>query len=175
MFGGETALEDGDLGANLERFAMTSILMVCMGNICRSPMAQTVAQKLAAETNIWGDLKFDSAGTHAFTSGQRPDRRAMLALSNRGYEMVHTFSRRVAQQDFEAYDLILAMDLNNLNALERVCPSVYQGKLRLLLSFAEGLKVTEIPDPYYGNAEGFERVLDLCEAGARGLIKHYIL
>ena len=154
---------------------MTKLLMVCMANICRSPMACSVAQKLAADTNLSHQLKFESAGTHAYHLGEKPDRRTEIALSSRGYELVRTRSRRVSAKDFEEFDLILAMDASNLTELRRLCPPSHLAKLRLLLDFAEGLNETEIPDPYFGNAEGFERVLDLCEAGAKGLIKHYTL
>ena len=149
--------------------------MVCMANICRSPMACSVAQKLAADTNLSHQLKFESAGTHAYHLGEKPDRRAEMALSSRGYELVRMRSRRISPKDFEDFDLILAMDASNLAELRRLCPPYHLAKLRLLLDFAQGLNETEIPDPYFGNAEGFERVLDLCEAGARGLIKHYAL
>jgi len=159
----------------IEFTVMPDVLIVCMANICRSPMASSVARKLTADASLSHQFKFDSAGTHAHHLGEWPDRRAEFALSSRGYELVRTRSRRVSAKDFEEFDLILAMDASNLTELRRLCPPSHLAKLRLLLDFAEGLKVTEIPDPYYGNAEGFERVLDLCEAGARGLIKHYTL
>ncbi len=130
---------------------------------------------MATEARLFDSLEFDSAGTHAHHLGEKPDRRAEMVLSSRGYELVRTRSRRVSAKDFEVFDLILAMDTGNLTELRRLCPPSQLTKLRLLLSFAEGLNVTEIPDPYYGNAEGFERVLDLCEAGAKGLIRHYTL
>ncbi|HAL39696.1 MAG TPA: phosphotyrosine protein phosphatase [Polaromonas sp.] len=154
---------------------MTKLLMVCMGNLCRSPMAQTVAEKLAADAGLSQQLKLDSAGTHAPHLGERPDPRVEVTLSRRGYEMGRIRSRRIAPQDFQHFDLILAMDASNLAELQRLCPLAHLSKLRLFLDFAEGLNETEVPDPYYGNSEGFERVLDLCEAGASGLIKHYTL
>lgn len=154
---------------------MTNLLMVCMGNICRSPMAQIVAQKLAADAMLSQQLKFDSAGTHAHRLGAPPDRRAEVALIRHGYEMGRIRSRRITPQDFQHFDLILAMDASNLTDLRRLCPPEHSNKLRLLLDFAEGLNETEVPDPYYGNAQGFERVLELCEAGAMGLIKRYAL
>ena len=164
-----------EIACTVESIVMPNVLVVCMANICRSPMACSVVQKLAADAGLSHQLKFDSAGTHAHHLGEKPDRRAEFALSHRGYELIRTRSRRVSAKDFEDFDLILAMDASNLTELRRLCPPSHLAKLRLLLDFAEGLKVTEIPDPYYGNAEGFERVLDLCEAGARGLIKHYTL
>jgi protein-tyrosine phosphatase len=135
-------------------------------------MAQVVAQKLATDSQRSQQLKFDSAGTHAHHLGERPDPRALIALSRRGYDVGRSRSRRIVLQDFQDFDLILAMDSNNLVDLNRMCPPEHLNKLRLFLEFAEGLNETEVPDPYYGNAEGFERVLDLCEAGASGFIKH---
>ena len=152
---------------------MTKLLMVCMGNICRSPMAQSVAQKLAADAMLLNHLKIDSAGTHAARVGERPDRRAEAALLNRGYEMGRIRSRRITSQDFHNFDMILAMDASNLADLRRICPPEHLGKLHMFLDFAEGRRDSDIPDPYYGNAQGFEHVLDLCEAGARGLMKRY--
>ena len=154
---------------------MKNLLMVCMGNVCRSPMAQTVAQKLAADAGLSQQLKFASAGTHASRLGERPDPRVELALSRNGYTLGHIRSRRIVQHDFQHFDLILAMDASNLAELRRLCPPGQLSKLRLFLEFTEGLNETEVPDPYYGNAAGFERVLELCEAGASGLIKHYTL
>ena len=134
-------------------------------------MAQTIAQKLAADASLSRQLKFDSAGTHAARLGSRPDPRVEAALSRHGYAVGRIRSRKIAPQDFQHFDLILAMDASNLADLQRLCPPEHSSKLRLFLDFAEELNETEVPDPYYGNAEGFERVLHLCEAGARALIK----
>ena len=141
-----------------------------MANICRSPMACAVAQQLAREAGRGSELLFESAGTHAEQRGQRADARARSVLSGRRYAMADTRSRRVAPQDFERFDLILAMDEGNLAALREQCPPQHQHKLRLLLAFAPDSGVAEVPDPYYGNLAGFERVLDLCEAGVRGML-----
>ena len=157
---------------------MTRILMICMGNICRSPMAQAVSQHIAKEaaathrSAVLDALEFSSAGTHAHHAGEKPDPRAVAVLAKRGYAVGNIRSRRVTDQDFQKYDLILAMDRVNLAALKKVCPPAHATKLRLFLEFAQDATgELEIPDPYYGNAAGFERVLDLCEAGARGLVR----
>lgn len=152
---------------------MTNLLMVCMGNICRSPMAQAVAEKLTADARLSRQLTFDSAGTHAPRLGERPDPRAAATLLRHGYSAGHIRSRRIAPHDFQGFDLILAMDATNLADLRRLCPPAHLHKLRLFLDFAPGLNTADVPDPYYGNAAGFERVLDLCEAGAKGLITRY--
>lgn len=150
---------------------MTKILMVCMGNICRSPMARAVAQQMAQDAGYAQEFEFDSAGTLAQHAGERADPRARTVLLSRDYEPGNTRARRVNDQDFERFDLILAMDQTNLAALQRLCPAQHLSKLHLLLEFAPSAGVNEVPDPYYGNLAGFERVLDLCEAGVRGLIK----
>ena len=152
---------------------MKNVLMVCMGNICRSPMAQAVARKLASDAKLSQHLKFDSAGTHAHYVSERPDPRAVATLSRRGYDVGRTRSRRITQADFQNFDMILAMDMNNLAELRRVCPAEHLQKLKLFLEFCGESEVAvgaEVPDPYYGNPEGFEKVLDLCEAGAKGLV-----
>lgn len=135
-------------------------------------MAQTVVQKLAQDAGLSQQLKIESAGTHAHHAGERPDPRAQAALASRNYKMGRIRSRRVVASDYQRFDLILAMDSDNLSELQSHCPPEHGGKLRLFLAFAEGLAETDVPDPYYGNAAGFARVLDLCEAGGRGLIKH---
>lgn len=145
--------------------------MVCMGNICRSPMAQAVGQKLAEDANLSPHVKFYSAGTHTPHAGMRPDPRAEEVLLRRGYATGRHRSRKIEPVDFENFDLILAMDARNLSDLQKICPAQHVSKVRLLMDFAEGLAGTEVPDPYYGNIEGFERVLDLCEAGVQGLLK----
>jgi protein-tyrosine phosphatase len=154
---------------------MAQLLMVCMGNICRSPMAQVVGRNLAAINSLREAIFFDSAGTHVGQSGLRPDRRAEAALVRRGYEMCRIRSRAVMPQDFQKFQLILSVDMSTLSHLRRLCPPVHQGKLGALLDYAEGVDETNIPDPYYGSAKGFERTLELCEAGIAGLIKHYTL
>jgi len=157
------------VGASIEFRAMTHVLMVCMANVCRSPMACVVAQQLARNAGRANQLQFDSAGTHA-SSGKRMDARAQAVLRKHQYTPPKTRSRLVTAQDFERFDLILVMDEANLAALQRQCPASRQDKLGLLLSFAPELGLTEVPDPYYGDLAGFERVLSLCEAAAHGLL-----
>ena len=136
-------------------------------------MAQAIARRIARDAGRSKDFEFDSAGTFAQRTGERADPRARSVLLSRNYEPGNKRARRVNDQDFERFDLILAMDQTNLADLQRLCPPQYLGKLRLLLEFAPAADVDEVPDPYYGNLAGFERVLDLCEAGAQGLIKAY--
>jgi protein-tyrosine phosphatase len=147
-----------------------SILLVCMGNICRSPTAEGVLRTFAEREGLSASLEIDSAGTHGYHVGEPPDSRASAAAKRRGYDLSRLRARRVNESDFRHYDYILAMDRENLTALRRVCPEEYRHKLGLFLDHAIDSEVEEVPDPYYGGDAGFERVLDLVEDAARGLI-----
>lgn len=151
---------------------MTHILMVCTANICRSPMAQMVGAHLAEKAGLGGRVHFESAGTQAGRFSEPPDPRTRAALQKRDYPVGKKRSRRVKPDDFTRFDLILAMDQSNMDDLLRDCPAEYQHKLRLFLAFAPELELREVPDPYFGGPQGFDRVLDLCEAAAAGLIRH---
>lgn len=146
--------------------------MVCMGNICRSPMAERVAAQLVAQARLSRACSFASAGTHSAHYKEPPDPRALAVLTRRGYAPGKGRSRPITDKDFAQFDLILAMDQSNMKELRRKCPGEHVHKLRLFLEFAPETGITEVPDPYYGAEQGFERVLDLCEAGSRGLIAH---
>ena len=142
-----------------------------MGNICRSPTAQGVFERLVEDAGLAHQVEIDSAGTHAYHVGEPPDQRATLAASNRDVDLTPQRARRVHAGDFEAFDYILAMDRSNLEDLQAICPLHLQERVRLLLDFAEDGASGDVPDPYYGGAQGFERVLDMVEDGARGLLK----
>jgi protein-tyrosine phosphatase len=150
---------------------MLKILIVCKANICRSPMAQAVLLKFADDAGLKRKLKVDSAGTHAGRISEKMDARAKNALSARGYAAGKDRSRKVTDKDFESYELVLAMDQSNLADLQQICPSHLTHKVQSFMAYAQQA-ANEVPDPYFGNAQGFERVLDLCEAGARGVIAH---
>lgn len=142
---------------------MTRYLIVCKANICRSPMALSIALKLVHALGLTQQLLFDSAGTHA-GGNQKPDPRAVAALVKKGYQPPLFRSRRVASKDFELFDAILAMDLANLEHLQKICPPHYLYKLHLLLD-------GDVPDPYYGPSAGFDHVLTLCERGITSWIQ----
>lgn len=148
------------------------ILFVCLGNICRSPTAEVVFRTVAAREAPDIVLEIDSAGTAGYHVGELPDRRTRQAAARRGYDLSELRARVVEPQDFERFDLILAMDRENLRALERRSPPHTRDRLRLFLEFAPQTGISEVPDPYYGGANGFEDVLDLIEAASRGLLEH---
>jgi protein-tyrosine phosphatase len=148
----------------------TRLLFVCMGNICRSPTAEGVVRAYVERAGLLGEVELDSAGTHGYHVGNPPDRRAQEAALARGYDLSGLRARKVAGVDFVRFDRILAMDRENLNLLREACPKEHRHKLQLFLEYAEGYPEEEVPDPYYGGAAGFERVLDLVEDAARGLV-----
>jgi low molecular weight protein-tyrosine phosphatase len=148
------------------------ILFVCLGNICRSPTAEVVFRAVASREAPDIAVEIDSAGTAAYHVGEPPDRRTRQAAARRGYDLSALRARVVEAGDFDRFDLILAMDRENLRALERRAPAGTRERLRLFLEFAPEAGVSEVPDPYYGGANGFEDVLDLIEAASRGLIQH---
>ena len=147
-----------------------AILMVCMGNICRSPTAEGVFRRLAEEAGILDRMVIDSAGTHGYHVGAEPDTRAQEAARGRGYDLSRLRARQVTQRDFVEFDYILAMDRENLASLKRSCPSEHQHKLRLYLSYSHRYPNLEVPDPYYGGRQGFDQVLDMVEDAAQGLL-----
>ena len=138
------------------------VLMVCTGNICRSPSAEGVFRELARRENL--KIEVQSAGTHDYHVGEAPDRRAIAHAKKRGYDISSLRARQVTKEDFAKFDLLLAMDHGHLRILERLCPPEHRRKLRL---FAQG---QEVPDPYYGGAEHFEAALDLIEEAATRLL-----
>lgn len=148
------------------------LLFVCMGNICRSPTAEGVFRKVWMERAPELSIYIDSAGTHAYHVGHPPDPRAQRAALRRGVDLSAQRARRVAEQDFERFDLVLAMDRLNVELLKELSPSEYHERIRLFLEFAPHLGRLEVPDPYYGGSNGFEHVLDLVEEASAGLLEH---
>jgi protein-tyrosine phosphatase len=145
------------------------ILCVCMGNICRSPTAEAVLREMARRTAPNWSLQVDSAGTHGYHVGDPPDARAISAAARRGYDLSGLRARQLTAKDFSSFDLLLAMDEQNLAAMRRFG----EGRVELLLDYAPQLGVREVPDPYYGGVEDFERVLDWVEIAARGVISSF--
>jgi len=154
----------------IEYKGKVSVLFVCMGNICRSPTAEGVFRHFVEEAGLGDSVAVDSAGTHAYHINEPADRRAQAAAERRGYSMTHIRARRVRADDFERFEYIIAMDRDNLSNLIDQADAEHHEKIRLFLEYSSG-KETEVPDPYYGGAAGFERVLDLIEDASRGLLE----
>ena len=146
------------------------ILFVCLGNICRSPTAEAVLRHLASVQSLAG-LEIDSAGTGNYHVGHAPDPRTITAARRRGLDMRGLRARQIERADFLNFDLILAMDRQNLIDCERLAPTPRRARLQLFLEFAPDCGYAEVPDPYEGDAADFERVLDLAEAGCRNLLE----
>jgi len=151
------------------------ILFVCLGNICRSPTAEAVLRRLLASEAPELQVQVASAGLGSWHIGEPPDSRAQSAAKRRGVDMSTIRARQISRDDFARYDLILAMDRQNLIELQRLAPAGYRERVRLFLEFGDADEIDEldeVPDPYYGADAGFERVLDLAESAARGLLAH---
>lgn len=146
------------------------VLMCCMGNICRSPMAQGAFERLVKEAGLAKEILIDSAGTHAYHVGEAPDERAQETTARRAIDISGQRARQVERADFERFDYVLAMDRQNYAALRRLCPPGQSQKLRLFLDFAPHMGEEEVPDPYYGGQSGFDRVFELVDAAGRGLL-----
>jgi len=147
------------------------ILLVCMGNICRSPSAEGVVKHLLRNNKMDHEINVDSAGTHAYHAGEPPDPRAQRAAQRRGIDLSRLRARRIAQADFEEFDLILAMDRENLEELHSACPERHRHKIELFMRYARSFEADEVPDPYYGGEKGFDVVLDMVEDAAQGLLE----
>lgn len=156
----------------MDRKLKIRVLFCCMGNICRSPTAEAVFRVRVKEAGLAQQITIDSAGTHDYHIGDAPDPRTQRAAKQRGYDMSQLRGRQVVSEDFIHFDYVLAMDEANLAILQRLRPHGVQGHLGLFLEFAEHHREREVPDPYYGGADGFERVLDMVEDAAEGLLRH---
>jgi protein-tyrosine phosphatase len=146
------------------------VLFVCFGNICRSPTAEGVFRHLLAQEAPDLRVEVDSAGTAGYHIGHPPDLRSQRAAHARGIDLSGLRARQVTAEDFLRFDLILAMDRDNLQELAAMRPAESRARVRLFLEYAPELGRTEMPDPYYGDARGFEEVLNLAAAASRGLI-----
>ncbi|GAB4212775.1 MAG: low molecular weight protein-tyrosine-phosphatase [Rhodoferax sp.] len=149
-----------------------SLLFVCMGNICRSPTAHAVMQARVDAAGLTQRVRVDSAGTHAYHVGEPPDARAQVHARQRGYDLSRLRARAVTAGDYARFDLVLAMDWDNLALLQADCPPAYEPRLRRLTEFCLQFDSPVVPDPYYGGDAGFEHVLDLIEDASLGLLRH---
>lgn len=147
-----------------------SVLFVCLGNICRSPTVEGVTRHVLAGSAASDRIIVDSAGTANYHIGKPPDRRAQRAATARGFDLSGLKARQVEPEDYRRFDLILAMDRDNLFELQACRPANASAALGLFLEYAGHPSEIEVPDPYYGGAEGFEQVLDLAFGAARLLV-----
>jgi protein-tyrosine phosphatase len=146
------------------------VLLVCMGNICRSPTAEGVVRAYIKNNGLGNIVEVDSAGTHGYHVGEAPDSRTQRAALARGYNLSQLRARKVARQDLDYFDLILAMDKSNLDNLRRMSPPEMHDRIRLFMDYARNFDDDEVPDPYYGLGHGFDLVLDMVEDAAQGLV-----
>ena len=158
---------------------MVKVLFVCLGNICRSPTAEGVFTALINREGLSDVVSVDSAGTGAWHVGDQPDRRAQAAAKTRGYDLSTQRARQIKETDFLDFDYIIAMDSQNHSDLSMKAPTNALDRIHMFLSFAPKKGITDVPDPYYGGADGFNHVLDLIEAASLGLLhdmrkRHFI-
>ena len=150
---------------------MVKVLFVCMGNICRSPTAHGVFRDLVRKEGLDQHIEIDSAGTHAYHVGNSPDSRSQQTARNRGVDLSDLRARQVSSGDFDSYDYVVAMDQENYISLSQQCPDHLLDRIYLFMDFAPDARTREVPDPYYGGAQGFERVFDLVESASGGLLE----
>lgn len=148
------------------------ILFVCLGNICRSPLSQGIFRVLVEQAGMADKVSVDSAGTHGHFTGHAPDPRAQAVARAQGIDISSHRARAIQREDFYACDYIIAMDRENYCQLRQMSPPEQAHKIRLLLDFAPDVGETEVPDPYYGTADGFEKVCHLLARGGEGLLAH---
>ena len=146
--------------------------MVCTANICRSPIAQGLLRHLLDLKGLNGLITVDSAGTHIFQKGLSPDVRAQQVAEQYGIDLSGLRSRNIRLQDFSTYDSILAMDKDNYRILQEICPEEHRHKISLVMDFAPQSAETEVPDPYFSNIAGFERVFSMLEVAINGVVEH---
>ena len=150
---------------------MIRILLVCLGNICRSPTAEGILRQKIHQAGLAHRVSLDSAGTGPWHVGKPPDPRAQVAALQAGYDLSRLRGRQVEVGDFEAFDLVLGMDYSNLHDLLALCPGQYQSRIHLFLPFCEVDAEEEVPDPYYGGDQGFQRVISLIEQAADNIVE----
>ena len=149
------------------------VMFVCLGNICRSPTAHGVFQSLINREGLQSRIQVESSGTASWHVGKAPDERSTAVAAARGVDLSGLRAQQFSASDFEIYDYILVMDKQNLRDVVALQPSHYHGVVDLFLAFGE-VDCEEVPDPYYGGEQGFERVLDLVESASKGLLTHIL-
>jgi len=156
----------------VEFLMSTGVLFVCLGNICRSPSAQGIFQKLVDDAGLSTKIHIDSCGTAPFNVGKPADPRAVAACQRSGYDISGLIARQVHDDDFLRFDYIIPMDHKNLSTLKGWAPKEFAGELRLLMNYCDHGGMTQIPDPYYEDADKFDAVIRTLEKASRGLLTH---
>jgi protein-tyrosine phosphatase len=146
------------------------IVFVCTGNICRSPTAEVVLRRMAASQGLADRIEVSSAGLEGWHAGAPPDARSQAHALRRGYDLAGLRARRFTRPDFERFDWVIAMDAGHHERLRRMCPPVHAHKLHHAADFSDRVPAGGVPDPYYGDANGFEVVLDVVEALCAGVL-----
>jgi len=150
---------------------MINILFVCMGNICRSPSAEGFFIRTLESSSLKSQVSTDSAGTHGYHVGHPPDSRAVETALKFGVDISQLRARKVSAADFEAFDLIIAMDQSNFEDLQRLRPGNSKADLKMMMDYHPEARPNEVPDPYYGGMDGFNTMCELLESATRGLMK----
>jgi protein-tyrosine phosphatase len=149
---------------------MKNVLFVCLGNICRSPIAEGIFRHLADASGVGDQIHVDSAGTASYHIGEFPDKRARQVCEERGIKLTHR-ARAFTRDDFDQYDYILAMDKQNLHNIEKLKPGQTDAKVMLIRDFDQQHKGAEVPDPYYGEKDGFVEIFDMLEHACGNLLE----
>lgn len=152
------------------QLAKTRVLFVCMGNVCRSPVAQAVFEKKLTQSGLTACIEVDSAGTADQHIGQKPDSRSQHAAAFRGYSLIGQVARQITVEDFDYFDMILAMDWQNMRELQNLAPPQHRHKIELVMRYAQNSDDAEVPDPYYEEQHAFNKVVDYLEDAATGLL-----
>lgn len=149
-----------------------SVLFVCLGNICRSPAAQGILEKRIIDAGLQEKIRVDSCGTAAFNVGKAPDARSQSASLRAGYDISGQIARQICDEDYEQFDYIIAMDRINLTNVQAWAPKDYSGELQLLMHYCKNGGNSQIPDPYYKEADAFDGVIASLEKAADGLLAY---
>lgn len=150
---------------------MFRVLFVCTGNICRSPTAEGIFRNLVEARGLADRIDAESAGTGSWHAGEPPDARSQETAKARGVDIGGQRARSVRPDDYENFDLILAMDSGHYRSLERGCPAAFADRVRLFMDYAPETGITDVPDPYYGAGDGFTRVFEMIEIASKGLLR----